>query len=320
MPAPVASPRRDGLRLADLVDKYFLIRKQNTVATITAYKTIAREFAAFLKNPIIDEIGQADVTKWQEHLALKMSARTIDNKIGCVRALFNFAIKQGYYFATNPAQGRQILSKKEKINNGWAIMEMDEVKVVYSAGNLDFHRHDDPDFYWVVMLALFTGCRVGELTCLMKHQISVTDDGTHYLKIRDAKTFAGIRQVPMPTKLWNHGFKDFVADKDENIFRYVDREGKGSGNAVGKKFSRYLKSLKISRRKLVFHSVRKFFNDFMRDERIPFEVRCQLLGHEIENVNITHYSDKFSVDHLAHDLGSVWLKLLILTGVMQTKF
>jgi integrase len=320
---PVVVPtvaRRDGLRLSDLVDKYFLIRKQSTQATVRAYKTIAKEFASFLKNPIIDEIGQADVTRWQEKLAEKSSVRTIDNKIGCIRALFNFAIKQGYYFDKNPAQDRQILSKKEKINGGWAIMEMDEVKVAFSSEKLGAHREDDPDFYWVLMISLFTGCRVGEITSLLKNQISVTDAGTHYLKIRDAKTFAGIRQVPIPSKLWESGLKDFVDGKEDNIFRYVDREGKGSGNAVGKKFSRYLESLKLNREKLVFHSIRKFFNDFMRDERIPFEVRCQLLGHEIENVNITHYSDKFSVDHLAQDLGGVWLKLLVITGIIQTKF
>jgi integrase len=317
---PVVRSKRDGLRLSDLADKYFLIRKQNTVATVRAYKTIAKEFATFLKNPIIDEIGQADVTKWQEKLAEKSSVRTIDNKIGCIRALFNFAIKQGYYFENNPAQDRQILSKKEKINGGWAIMEMDEIKVIFSPEKLGAYRQDDPDFYWVLMIALFTGCRIGEITSLLKNQISVTDSGTHYLKIRDAKTFAGIRQVPIPLKLWESGLKDFVAGKEDNIFRYVDREGKGSGNAVGKKFSRYLDELKLKREKLVFHSIRKFFNDFMRDERIPLEVRCQLLGHEIENVNITHYSDKFSVDHLAHDLGSVWLKLLVISGIIQTKF
>jgi hypothetical protein len=37
----------------------------------------------------------------------------------------------------------------------------------------------------------------------------------------------------------------------DKIFKYKERDGKGAGNAVGKKFSRYLQSLKIERKTCV---------------------------------------------------------------------
>jgi hypothetical protein len=35
-----------------------------------------------------------------------------------LRTIFFFAIRQGYYFKENPAVGRQILSKSDKIKAG----------------------------------------------------------------------------------------------------------------------------------------------------------------------------------------------------------
>lgn len=95
----------------------------------------------------------------------------------------------------------------------------------------------DPDFYYLSALALVTGCRVGELASLAKNDFKQTAQGTTYIKIKDAKTLAGVRSVPFPQDSIK-GFNEFLNGKTENVFKYVAREGKGAGNAVGKKFTR----------------------------------------------------------------------------------
>lgn len=142
-----------GLRLPQLVEKFFGLRTNLKPATALAYKKAANEFAGYIGNPFINDIGQSDVTRWQEDISRFNVVRTIDNKIGVLCSLFNFAIKQGYYFGENPAAGRNLLSKKDKAKGGYSIFENDEIKTVYAPSHLKRWRRTDPDFYFSVMWA-----------------------------------------------------------------------------------------------------------------------------------------------------------------------
>ncbi|MBR8150493.1 phage integrase SAM-like domain-containing protein [Burkholderia vietnamiensis] len=318
-PAIVQNPSKNGLKLPDLVDKFFQLKKQLKPSTVLAYKNTAKEFAQFLSNPVVNDIGISDITRYQEFIAKTNSPRTIDNKIATLRTLFYFAIKQGYYFNDNPAVGRTIMSKTDKAKSGYEIFEDQEILKIYQSENFIKEKEVDPDFYWCLMLGLFTGCRISEITSLKSDQILVSDRGVNFIRIRESKTLAGVRDIPVTQKLFDLGFADFIKNKDQ-IFKYPTRLGKGSGNAVGKKFKRLLEDLNITREKLVFHSLRKFTNDLFMKEGVPFEPRCQFFGHEIENVNVATYSKKFSVDQLAEIISSANQKLMMMSGVLKTKF
>ncbi|WP_316685584.1 phage integrase SAM-like domain-containing protein [Ralstonia mannitolilytica] len=310
---------KSGLKFPDLVDKFFQLKKQLKPSTVLAYKNTAKEIAKFLDNPIIGDIGVSDITRYQEFIAKTNSPRTIDNKIATLRTLFYFAIKQGYYFNDNPATGRTIMSKTDKAKSGYEIFEEQEIEKIYQSENFLKEKETDPDFYWSLMLGLFTGCRISEITSLNSNQILVSERGVNFIRIRESKTLAGSRDIPISQKLFELGFGDFIKDK-EQIFKYPTRLGKGSGNAVGKKFKRLLEDLKITREKLVFHSLRKFTNDLFMKEGVPFEPRCQFFGHEIDNVNVATYSKKFSVDQLAEILQPANQKLMMISGLIKTKF
>lgn len=125
--------------------------------------------------------------------------------------------------------------------------------------------------------------------------------------------------MPIPELLFKWGLDDFIKDKDK-VFRFKDRLGKGSGNAVGKRFKRLLEELKIHRPKLVFHSIRKFVNDYFQKNNIDFETRCQFIGHEFDHVNVQIYTKGLTVEEMNSRVKSVQQKILVLTGMLQTKF
>ena len=53
----------------------------------------------------------------------------------------------------------------------------------------------------------------------------------------------------------------------------------------------------ITREKLVFHSLRKFFNNTLKNNKVPKDVRCQLVGHEIaDDTNGLLYEIKYTPD------------------------
>ncbi|WP_287142512.1 MULTISPECIES: tyrosine-type recombinase/integrase [Delftia] len=294
---PVA-PARAGLRILDVLDKMIGLRTNLKQATVLSYKNTIKEFSTFLKAPLIVDIGPGDVTRYQEYLSAKSNGlRTIDNKIATLRAIFNFAKKQGYYFAENPAQERTLLTKRDKVKSGYAIFTLDEIKAIYLSEFLREQKQKTPDYYWVLVIALLSGCRISEITSLTVKQIR-RDDGFLTLCITDSKTLAGIREVPVPNHLLDMGLEVFLQGKNDAVFKYKAREGKGSGNAVGKMFRRNLDSVKIDNQKLVFHSLRKFANDHFQKNGVDFEPRCQFFGHEIDSVNVNYYTNKYTAKQL----------------------
>ena len=307
-PAPTAAqaPADDptALKLAELLEKFLLLKKV-TQSTAIAYKNCITELTKFLKNPPITHITASDITRYQEFLAKKEngakkgnSIRTIDNKISIIRALFNFAVKQGYTRNGNPAENKALLNKKQRLRDGFVIFESEEIKDFFNSEFYKSQEKKDPDYTTAVLFGLFTGCRVGEITSLKKDQFKKSDLGINYLVIRDGKTNAALREIPLHPYLIEKA-SDFLEKKKDKIFKYVEKEGKGTGNAVGKKFARNLESARITRDKLVFHSLRKFVNNELMKNNVSLETRCQFIGHEIENVNVSVYTNKLNVDALA---------------------
>jgi len=316
---PITS--RTGLRALEVLEKFFLLKSHLKEATVLSYKNTLTEFSKFLKNPYINDVNVSDISRFQEFLAKKKnSTRTIDNKISILRTVFNFGISQGYFFKNNPAVNRNLQSKREKLKSGWAIFKEDEIKKLYTSEFFTASKEKDPDYYWTLVLGLATGARISEITGLTKNQFKTSSQGTHYIDIVDSKSQAGIREVPIPSHLISSGLGNFLEGKEGKVFKYNLRLGKGSGNAVGKKFKRNLDEIKIHRDKLVFHSLRKFTNDYFMKSDIGIESRCQFFGHEVENINVQVYTRKLTVDELHAKIKAVQFKVLMLSGILKTEF
>lgn len=310
------------LKLAELLEKFFLLRKQLTQATAIAYRNCITELAKFLKNPPITKVSPSDITRYQEFLAEKgNSVRTIDNKISIIRALYNFGKKQGYTRHENPAENRALLTKKQRLKGGYAIFEREEIREFFQSNFFKEQKAKDPDYTTAVLLGLFTGCRIGEVTNLRKNQFKTSDLGNTYIVINDAKTLAGIREIPILPSIYKR-IQSFIESKEDKVFKYVERDGKGTGNAVGKKFVRNLESAKITREKLVFHSLRKFVNNELMKNKVSLEHRCQLIGHELENVNVTVYTEKIGIDEMAEAVFPTFEKIynLVKSSLYRTEF
>ena len=302
-PNTIAAPLDDptALKLGELLEKFFLLRKVKQ-ATAQGYKNATEEFSKFLKNPPITRISTSDITRWQEHLATKGNVpRTIDGKVGVIKAIYNFAKKQGYTRNDNPAENRDLLTKKQKQRGGYAIFEKEEIDLLFRSEFFKEQQIKDPDYAHAVLLGLFTGCRISEITNLKKDQFKISSTGIPYITIRDSKTIAGIREVPLHPYIFGI-MQTFIYTKTDKVFKYVEKEGKGSGNAVGKKFARNLESAGITRDKLVFHSLRKFVNNELLRHKVSLEHRCQFIGHELDHVNIAVYSNLINVDELANSV------------------
>lgn len=287
-----------GITLVELLDRY-LQMKPLAAGSIPAVKNAVLQFATHVgKKKPIDEILKTDVTRFAEKLkASGLALQTVQNRVNLLKAVFNFAREFSYLNGANPVSIK-IMSKAQKLAVSYAIFDDEDISLIFKKGNFEPEKTQDPDYFYVCLLAVVTGLRVGAITNLTTSDIKKTDSGVWFLRIRDDKTANGKRDIPVIQELFDDGFGTYLAQKTGPIFKYVEREGRGKGNAVGKKFSRRLEEVGLKNRKLVFHSLRKYANNFYAKAGVALEARSQFFGHEVDNTNIDFYTTPYTLDQL----------------------
>lgn len=137
----------------------------------------------------------------------------------------------------------------------------------------------------LIELAMWTGARIEEL-CALK----VADATPHVLRIADAKTDAGNRDVPVHDQLRDTVHRLIVNSADGYLVsglvpnKYGDRAG-----ALGKRFGR-LKTAAGFGPAYVFHSIRKTVSTLFENAHVPEGVAADILGHEKPTMTYGLYS------------------------------
>lgn len=313
-PQPVSAPSGplptgSRLTLSELAGKLFTLKSSLSDGTKTDYTATAKEFDVYTGLVILPKVTDSTVTGFMEYLAKKGNTpRTIDKKVGAVRALFNFAIKQKIYNGANPAADRNLLSKKEKRNAGSRPFDLNDLQTLFACERFQDYRTSDPDFYWLILSGVITGIRVTALSAITDVSLKKTPSGVPYIQVDKDKTAAGRRSVPVPQEFFD-GLKTFL--DGSKGFVYEDRpDGKGASDPVRKELERHKKAIKFDGKGQTFHSFRKTLNTYLMHEKVPFEVRCQFIGHEFDHVNKSVYSEQFSTEEVGQYVVPVQRKLL----------
>lgn len=137
----------------------------------------------------------------------------------------------------------------------------------------------------LIWLGMWTGCRIEELCSLR-----LSDTSSDRLKITDAKSEAGWREVPIHTSLVP-GVKWLRANSTDSFLlenlgsnKYDDRS-----NAIGKRFGRLKAKLGYGEQH-VFHSLRYTVTTQLDAAGIPEAVSARIVGHEIQTMTYGVYS------------------------------
>jgi len=125
---------------------------------------------------------------------------------------------------------------------------------------------------WLVMLAIYTGAREGELCALTVNDV-MEKDGTRYLAIQDGKTEAARRVVPIHGDLIAAGFLRYVETCKGALFGVTE-------GTVAKRFPGYRRGRGVERAGVVFHSLRKSFTSKLEDAGVVSDTVAQLIGHK----------------------------------------
>ena len=183
---------------------------------------------------------------------------------------------------------------------------------------------NNPDQFWACMIALFTGSRLNAVITLQYGDIIQKDgvDCIQFIKnhpLKQLKTEASERIVPIPEQLLNMGFVQFVqnqkqklkkTDSDFIFPKCQTKSGTYNGKFVGRGVLKFLTEIGIkgsTDKKLDFHSFRNNASIKLQNAGVTQSYINDIIGWEGENTMLKSYSKhtvpqiKQQVDKLKYD-------------------
>lgn len=247
------------------------------------------------KFPFSHEVTKSALTMWAHSLQTlsDLKPTTVRRVLSACRGYWQYLHACGHLIGMETVFDRvapkkvaraKLISKDVR----QAFLGSDLAKLLASA--LD---KGDKQLAQLIWMGMWTGCRIEELC-------SLRCDDVHagYFEVRDAKTAAGERMVPIHPRLVpviNHlktNSQDGFILSGLTFNKYGDRS-----NAIGKRFGRLKDSLGFDQR-FVFHSIRKTVTTELENAGVPENVAADIVGHEKKTLTYGLYSGGNRLDRL----------------------
>lgn len=227
-----------------------------------------------------------------------LTAKTVNKYLVLLSSLFKWCVQNGM-MESNIAEGLS-LPETTSAHEERKPYDLDDIKRIVV--NLP-RNHDEPEKYWVPMIAMYSGLRLDE--CCQLHVVDLKEvDGLLCFDINDGgerkvKTKGSKRIIPVHPKLLEMGFGDYVEGRvatgavklwenlKPNKYGYW---GKGLGNWYGRFNRKYV----TKDPKKVFHSFRHLVADTLKQAGVTESVIAEILGHSnSKSITMGRYGKRY---------------------------
>ncbi|MEZ8468184.1 tyrosine-type recombinase/integrase [Vibrio splendidus] len=178
-----------------------------------------------------------------------------------------------------------------------------DLEKIFSAIVSTKHQHKHPYYFWLPLLAYFTGARLNELCQLYRADIFQVE-GIWVIQIDDKfegqklKNLTSRRIVPIHAQLLTLGFIEFVQSvQHERVFPELKESRDGFGSAASKWFGRFKTKLGFDKGH-DFHSFRHTVATQFKRHQVSHIVAGELLGHAQNNITYARYGKGLDVNQL----------------------
>jgi integrase len=234
-----------------------------------------------------------------------MSDKNVNKLMNFVSAMWVWAAKHYDEVRSNPFNGLKI-ETKQRARDERDPFSTEDLKRIFNAPiYVGCHSKQrwkvpgtevllDTGQYWVPLISLFSGARLGEIVQLrlvdVKEEYGVTyfwlDDEEEDQRLKNENSR---RSIPVHPELIRLGFGDLLkrrrASGATRLFPdlKIGKDGYYS-SPLSKYFGRFLVSVGAKTKKTAFHSFRHSFEDACRDAELPLELTNALQGHGVEGM------------------------------------
>ena len=239
----------------------------------------------------IEKIGRRLVTVFLDDQKQRGAAdQSRQNWLTCLGSLYEFA-KRRYDGIpdSNPFHGHNLEARRT--------IESYQMQKLLDAA--------EPEIRNIILMGLFSGCRLDELASLKKSEV-VTVEGIRCFYISKSKTKAGIRHVPIHSRLsiivdeyLNHNYGEYLFPHSNKVKRIDGKKGPFYSQA----FSRLRRNvLPIATDRQCFHSLRGMFITCLDRAGVPEQRIGAITGHTEQRAKteaFRTYSQGASIPELA---------------------
>ena len=247
------------------------VRKENAAAFVDALRQMDPLWA---RSPKAKAMTWDQLQKEFGGRRRGLSDATRNRHMATLQSYWEWAAERGHCEGNNPFKGFHVRLKDGKNVSGYLAWDREELEQLLA------QPPKRQDVREIMLVAMFTGMRLDEIASLTRGQIR-TESGIPFLRVLDAKTSAGIRNVPLHPRL------SWLVDRaggspDERVWPTFNAEGPGkkAGADAGKEFSRFKLSRGFGERRKSFHSFRKNVVGQLEEAGVPQNETAQLVGHE----------------------------------------
>ena len=246
-----------------------------------------------------------------------LSVKTINIVVEAISSLFEWCIREKI-LDFNPAKRLQVKDDRLEIDLRESFSVEDLAKI-FSHPIFSQKKFKNPAFYWVPIIALYTGMRLEEicqLYCADIYQI----EGIYVFDVNDKPNSNGVRDkrlktknahriIPMHKMLVDFGFiyyKNSIEKKHERLFPLLKKNGSVTkyGKQPGKAFSKIVSDCGVTGKKS-FHSFRHTFSDFFKQKMMHNDMFRELYGHSVDHLAGRQYGSRFQVSECHKFLNDV---------------
>ncbi|EPT8921564.1 tyrosine-type recombinase/integrase [Cronobacter dublinensis] len=277
-------------------DRDFLRAYESKLRTIPANRNLMK-----IKYGVktLDEL----IVKSAEHGDKLMTGESVRKYINGLYGSMKWAVAEGILLKSPCVDFFPPEDKTEREQDKVDVFEPHELQAIFSlpqfvSGTGERNKHGrfhqyQPYYYWMPLLALFTGARVNELAQLRLDDIQ-ENDGIHFFNLdadgesdKKLKNANARRQIPVHSMLIKLGLIEYVKalrsiGYDRLFPEITPNTVKGHGKAVSAWFNESIlkKRIKLERdRTKSFHSFRHSVSTLLKEKGVSAELRAQLAGH-----------------------------------------
>jgi len=246
---------------------------------------------------------------------------TINLKLACLGALFNWAKQNDLFSGDNPFSHLSIKATKTRQRDPFSKEQLRALfdSPIYTGCQSDSNRTTrvtegnmiiKDALYWIPIVALYTGMRMNEICQLERTDIK-QQDGIWFVDVNDEgqkslKNKSSARIIPIHQFLIDKGFLEHVKGKHGRIFDDIKLGNNGTYSyTFSKQFTHSMKLLGLRDERVCFHSFRHNFIDGLREGGVDKHIAMKLVGHQGENTIHDSYGFGYSLQSLQESINKL---------------
>jgi len=270
--------------------------KPRSMDSLNATKRALNLYEEFTGNPPIQSLTRSHgdgFRAWLQQPERNTASKTAKDRLMWVKLLLNYAYRDLDLLARHPWEGIDLRSTPTVRRRPWSESEL------ATLFGQDLHTSYKPPkdwragseaAYWMPILGLYTGARLGELAQLRVIDV-IANEGVPMLSISDegngqqVKTLSGVRKIPIHSELIRLGFLAYVAKTKEDgsalLWSSLPRRKNKAGGYFSNWFGEYRRSLGLNQIP-DFHCFRHTVRSQLAEAEVPEHVIDSLMGHRIK--------------------------------------